>query len=198
MRDLIPPTLKDPLFIPSMAKVVFEVVRPPVVLKALPLANTREAQSNPSDPKGGEPGPEASKLEEPTPSTSQPSQQVLEQGSGVKDTDSCRAEEPATEEVPPPQSLKVRIPLGLLKHSHKTPASSSKDGTMPSKVQKEPEAEESETASLTRPFEEDLSIARFELYQKDLPEVQDVRARILRLDDRNDITREVLDSSPIF
>ena len=195
--DLIPPTFKDPLFIPSIAKVVFEAVRPPVVLKALPLASTQEAQSTPSKPKDGEPGPEASKPEEPTPGTLQPSQQVPEQGSRVSDTDSCRAEEPATEEVPPPQSLKVRLPLGLLKRSHETPVSSSKDGAMPSKVQKEPDAEESETSSLTGPSE-DLSIARFELYQKDLPEVQDVRAWILRLDDRNDITQEVLDSSPIF
>ena len=59
--------------------------------------------------------------------------------------------------------------------------SSSKDGAMPSKVQKEPEAEESETAPLTAPSEEDLSIAQFKLYQKDLPEVQDDWAQILGL-----------------
>ena len=174
------------------------MVRPPVVLQALPLANTREAQFTPPNPKDGDFGPEASKPEEPTPGTSQPSQQVPGQGSGASDTNSGRAEEPATEEVPPPRSLKVRLPLGLLKRSHETPASSSKNGATPSKVQKEPEAEESETASSTGPSEEDLSKARFELYQKDLPEVQDVRAQILELDDRNEVTQEVLDSSPTF
>ena len=44
--------------------------------------------------------------------------------------------------------------------------SSSKDGAMPSKVWKEPEAEEAETIALTGPSEVVLSKARFELYQK--------------------------------
>ena len=197
-RDLIPPTFTDPLFIPSMAKVVFEVVRPPVVLKALPLASTREAQFTPPTPKDGEFGPEALKLEKPTPSTLQPSQQVPEQGSGASDTDSGRAEEPASEEVPPPQSLKVRLPLGLLKCSHKTTASGSKNGGTPSKVQKEPEAKESETTALTGPSKAALSQARFELYQKDLPEVWDIRGQILGLEDRDEVTQKVFDSSPIF
>ena len=43
-----------------------------------------------------------------------------------------------------------------------------------------------------------LSQARFELYQKDLPEVRDIRAQILGLDDRDEVTQKVLDSSPIF
>ena len=180
-----------------MAKAVLEMVRPPVVLKALPLASTQEAQFTLPTPKDGEFRPEALKLEEPTPGTLQPSQRVPEQGSGASDTDSGRAEEPAPEEVPPPQSLKVRLPLGLLKHSHETTASSSKNGGMPSKVQKEPEAEESETTALTGPSEAALSQARFELCQKDLPEVWDIRAQILRLDDRDDVTQKVLDSSPI-
>ena len=78
-----------------MAKAVFEAVRPPVVLKVLPLASTRGAQFTPPTPKDGEFRPEALKLEEPTPSTLQPSQQVPEQHSGASDTDSGRAEEPA-------------------------------------------------------------------------------------------------------
>ena len=60
-RDLIPPPMTDLLFIPSMARVVFEVVRPPVVLKAFPLASTHEAALTPPGPKGRESGPEASK-----------------------------------------------------------------------------------------------------------------------------------------
>ena len=101
-RDLIPPIFTDPLFIPNMAKVVFQVVKPPVVLKALPSASNHEAPSTPPKPEDGGPGPEASQQEEPTPSTSQSSQQVLEQSSGASDTDSGRADEPTSEEVPPP------------------------------------------------------------------------------------------------
>ena len=49
-RDLIPPPFTDPLFIPSMARAVFEAVRPPVVLKAFPLASTHEAVLTPPGP----------------------------------------------------------------------------------------------------------------------------------------------------
>ena len=178
-----------------MAKAVFEVVRPPVVLKAHPLAGTQEAAFTLLSPKDGGSRPEASKPEEPTPSTSQPSQQVLEQSGGASDTDSGRTEEPTSEEVPPPQSLKVSLPLGLLKRSHETLASSSKNGATPSKVWKEPEAKESETTTLTRPSEAALSKAQFELYQKDLQEVRDIQAQILGLDDRDEVTQKVLDSS---
>ena len=181
-----------------MAKVVFQAVKPPVVLKALPSASTSEALYTPPKPKDGEPGPEASKPEEPTPGTSQPSQQVPEQSSGASDTNSGRAEEPASEEVPPPLSLKVRLPLGLLKCSHETTTSSSKDGATPSKVRKEPEAEEAETTASTGPSEAVLSKARFELYQKDHPEVWEVQARILGLDEGDEVTQEVLDSSTTF
>ena len=142
--------------------------------------------------------PEASKPEEPTPSTLQPFLQVPEQSSIASDTNSGKAEEITSEEVLPPQSLKVRLPLGLLKRSHETTASGSKNGATPSKVQKEPEAEESKTACSTGPSEADLSKAWFELYQKDRPEVQDVCSWILKLDDRDDITQEALDSSLTF
>ena len=103
-----------------MAKVVFKVVKPLVVLKALPSASSHEVLFTPPQPEDGGPEPEVSKLEESTPSTSQPSQQVQEQSSGASDTNSGKADEPTPEEVPPSQSLKVRLPLGLLKHGHKT------------------------------------------------------------------------------
>ena len=77
-------------------------------------------------------------------------------------------------------------------------ASSSKDGVTPSKVQKETEAQEAKTTALTGPSEAALSKAQFELYQKDLPEVQEVRARILDLKQGEGITQQVLDSSPTF
>ena len=66
--------------------------------------------------------------------------------------------------------------------------SSSKDGVTPSKVWKETEAEEAKTTTLTGPSEAALSKAQFELYQKDLPEVQEVRARILDLKQGEGIT----------
>ena len=150
-----------------MARVVFEAVRPPVVPMALPLANTCEAVPTPLRPKDRGSGPEVSKSTGPTPSTSQPGLQVPEQSSIASDTNSGKAEEITSEEIPPPQSLKVRLPLGLLKCSHETTASGSKDGAMPSKVRKEPEAEESKTIWSTGPSKADLSKARFELYQKD-------------------------------
>ena len=168
------------------------------LLRSEPLRYPEEAPSTPPKPEDGGSRPEASQQEEPTPSTSQPSQQVPEQNSGASDTDSGRADEPPSEEVPPPQSLKVRLPLGLLKCSHQTTTSSSKDGATPSKVRKEPEAKETKTAAPTRPSEAVLSKARFKLYEKDLPEVREVWAQILRLDEGEEVTQEVLDSSPIF
>ena len=73
-RHQIPPIFSDPLFIPHMAKAVFKVVKPPVVLKALPSANSHEVPSTPHQPEDGGPELAVSKLGESTPSTSQPSQ----------------------------------------------------------------------------------------------------------------------------
>ena len=60
------------------------------------------------------------------------------------------------------------------------------------------EANEAEATASTRPSEAALRRARFELYKKDLPEVQEVRARILSLDKGEKATQEDLDSSPDF
>ena len=87
-----------------MAKAVFKVVKPPVVLKALPSTSSREVPSAPNQPEDGGPELEVSKLEESTPSTSQPSQQVQEQISEASDTYSGKAGEPTPEEEQPPQS----------------------------------------------------------------------------------------------
>ena len=196
-RHQIPPIFLESLFIPNMAKVVFKVVKPPVVLKALPSASSREVPSAPHQPEDGGPKPGVSKLEEPTPSTSQPSQQVQEQISGASDTDSGKADEPTPEEEQPHQSLKVKLPLGLLKHGHQATTSSSKDGATPSKVQKETEAKEAEASTLTGPSDAALRKARFELYKKDLPEVQEVHAQILGLNEGEKVTQKALDSSPL-
>ena len=180
-----------------MAKAVFKVVKPPVVSKVLPSAHSREASSAPPQPEGGGLEQGVLKSEEPVPSTSQPSPQVQEQISKASSTVSDKADEPTPEELPR-RSLKVRLPLKLLKHGHQTTVSSSKDGVTPSKVRKETEAEEAETTASTGPSEAALSKARFELYQKDLPEVQEVHARILDLKQGEEITQQVLDSSPAF
>ena len=197
-RHLISPVFSDPLFIPKMAKAVFKVVKPPVVSKALPLAHSHEVPSAPYQPEGGGPEQGVLKSEEPIPSTSQPSPQVQEQISEASNTDSDKADEPTPEEEPPRRSLKVRLPLKLLKRGHQTTTNSSKDGVTPSKVRKEMEAEEAETSTLTGPSEAVLRKAWFELYEKDLPEVQEVYARILGLEQGEEVTQHVLDSSPAF
>ena len=197
-RHLIPPVFLDPLFIPKMAKAVFKVVKPLVVSKTLPSASNREASSAPPQPEGDGPEQGVLKSEEPAPSTSQLSLQVQEQISEASNTDSDKADEPTPEEEPPCRSLKVRLPLKLLKRGHQTMASSSKDGVTPSKVRKETETEEAEVSTLTGPSEATLQKAWFELYQKDLPEVQEVRAQILSLEQGEEITQQVLDSSPAF
>ena len=180
-RHLIPPIFSDPLFIPKMAKAVFRVAKPLVVSKALPSARSREVSSAPPQPGGGGPKQQVLKSEEPVPSTSQSTPQAQEQISEASNTDSDGADEPPPEREPPRQSLKVRLPLKLLKHGHQAMASGSKDGVTPSKVWKETEADEAKVGTLTGPLEAALQKARFELYQKDLPVVQEVRARILEL-----------------
>ena len=197
-RHQIPPIFSDPLFIPHMAKAVFKVVKPPVVLKVLPSANSHEVPSTPNQPEDGGPELEVSEPKESAPSTSQPCQQVQERISEASNTDSDKADEPTPEEEQPLQSLKVRLPLKLLKRSNNATTSSSKDGATPSKVRKESEAEEAKATASTRPSEAALRKARFELYKKDLPEVQEVRAQILGLHEGEKVTQEILDSFPTF
>ena len=197
-KHQIPPIFSDPLFIPNMAKAVFKVVKPPVVLKALPSASSREVPSAPNQPEDGGPELEVSKLKESTPSTSQPCQQVQEQISEASNTDSDKADEPTPEEEQPPRSLKVKLPFRLLKHGNKAMTNGSKDGATPSKVWKELEADEAEATASTGPSEAALQQAQFKLYEKDLPEVQEVRAQILGLDKGEKVTQEILDSSPAF
>ena len=197
-RHLIPPVFSDPLFIPKMAKAVFRVAKPPVVSKTLPSACNREVSSAPPQPGGSGPKQQVLKLEESVPSTSQSTLQVQEQISEASNTDSDGADEPPPERELPRRSLKVRLPLKLLKHGHQTTVSSSKDGVTPTKVRKETEAEKAEVGTLTRPSEAALQKAQFKLYQKDLPAVQEVRARILELQEGEVVTQWVLDSSPAF
>ena len=197
-RHRIPPVFSDLLFIPKMAKAVFKLAKPPVVSKVLPPAHHRVAPSAPPQPESGGPEQGVLKSGEPVPSTSQPTPQGQEQISEASNTDSDGADEPPPEKEPPRRCLKVRLPLKLLKRGHQTTASSSKDGVTPSKVWKEPEVEEAKVGPMTGPSEAALQKARFELYQKDLPEVQEVCAQILDLQEGEVVTQQVLDSSPAF
>ena len=85
-----------------------------------------------------------------------------------------------------------------MKCGSKAATSSSKDGATPSKVRKELEADKAETTASTGPSEAALQKARFELYEKDLPEVKEVLARILSLKEGEEATQEDFDSSPGF
>ena len=197
-RHLIPPIFSDPLFIPKMAKAVLRVAKPLVVSKALPSARICKVSSAPPHPGGNGPEQQVLKSEEPVPSTSQSTPEVQEQISEASNTDSDGADEPPPEREPPRQTLKVRLPHELLKRGHQATVSGSKDGVTPSKVHKEPEAEEAEVGTPTGPSEAALQNARFELFQKDLPAVQEVRAWILELKEGEVITQQVLDSSLTF
>ena len=181
-----------------MATAVYKVVKPPVLLKMFPSASGRKVPSVSSQPQDGGPEPEVSEPKESTPSTPKPSQQVQERVTEASNTDSDKADEPTPEEEQPPQGLKVKIALRLMKHGSKAMTSSSKDGATPSKVWKELEANEAETTASTGPSEAALRKARFELYEKDLPEVKEVCTRILSLKEEEEATQEDFDSSPSF
>ena len=181
-----------------MAKAVYKVVKPPVVLKALPSTSSCEVPSASNQPEDGGAEPEVSEPKVSTPSTPKPSQQVQEGVIEASNTDSDKADELTPEEEQPPQGLKVKIPLRLLKCGSKAATSSSKDGATPSKVWKELEADETEATASTRPSEAALWKARFQLYEKDLPEVKEVRAQILGLDEGEKATQEDFDSSADF
>ena len=152
-RHQILPIFLDLLFIPNMVRVVFKVVKPPVVLKALPSTSSCEVPSAPNQPEDSGPKLEVSKLKESTPGTSQQCQQVQEQISEASNTDSDKADEPTPEEEQPPQSLKVKLPLRLLKRGNKATTNGSKDGATSSKVRKESEADEAEATASTGPSE---------------------------------------------
>ena len=65
-RHQIPPIFSDPLFIPNMAKVVYKVVKPPVVLKALPSTSSHKVLSAPNQPEDNGPELEVSEPKEST------------------------------------------------------------------------------------------------------------------------------------
>ena len=149
-KHLTPPIFSDPLFIPTVAKAVFEVVQPPVLLKALPTAHGRKTLSTPPQPEDAGLEPKAPKPEEPALSTSPPPEQVQEETSETLDIESDEAAESFPEEEQSRGSLKVKLPLQ--KRGHTTTPSSSRDGATPSKVQKGTEAKEAKTSPPCRTF----------------------------------------------
>ena len=181
-----------------MANVVYKAFKPPVVPKASPSTNSHKVPSVSSQPEDGGPKPEMSEPKESTPSTSKTNQWVQEQVTEASNTDLDKTDEPTPEKEQPPRGLKVKISRRLRKRSNKAMTSSSKDGATPSKVRKELEADDAETTASTGPSEAALQTAWFELYDKDLPEVKEVRARILGLQEGEEATQEDFNSSPDF
>ena len=199
----VPVVFSDPLFIPSMANAVYKAFKPPVLPKASPATSDCKVPSISSQPEDSglepeKPEPDKSEPKESAPSTSKTSQQVQEQVNEAPDTNSDKTDELTSEKEPPPRGLKVKITCRLRKRGNKAVTSSSKDGATPSKVRKELEANDAETTASTRPSEAALQTARLELYDKDFPEVKEVHARILGLQEGEEATQEDFDSSPHF
>ena len=186
-----------------MANAVYKAFKPPVLPKASPSASgckvpSVSSQPEDSGPKPEKSDPEKSEPKESSPSTSKTSQQVQEQVTKASNTNSDKTDELAPEKELPPRGLKVKITHRLRKCGNRAATSSSKDGATPTKVRKELEADDAETTASTRPSETALQTAQFELYDKDLPEVKEVHARILGLQEGEEATQEDFDSLPDF
>ena len=194
----VPAVFLDLLFIPSMANAMHKAFKPPVLPKASPFTGGCKVPSVSSQPEDGGPEPEKSEPEKSAPNTSKISQRVQEQVTQASNTDSDKTNELTQEKEPPPRDLKVKITCRLRKCGSKAMTGSSKDGATPSKVRKELEADDAETTASTGPSEAALQTAQFKLYDKDFPEVKEVRARILGLPEGEEATQEDFDSSPDF
>ena len=202
----VPAVFSDLRFIPSMANAMYEAFKPPVLPKASPFTGGCRAASTSSLPEDDGPEPEKPKQEKPepvrsepgmsAPSTSQTSQQVQEPVTEALDTDSNKTGEPTPEQEPPRRGPKVEVTHQLRKHGSKAMTGDSKDGATPSKVRKEMEAGDAETTASTGPSEAALKTAQFEQYDKDFPEVKEVRARSLGLGEGEEATQEDFNSSP--
>ena len=194
----VPAVFSDPLFIPSMANAMYKAFKPPVLPKASPSTGGCKVPSVSSQPEDDGPKPEKSEPEKSAPSTSKTSQWVQEQVTKASDTNSDKTDELTPEKELPPRDLKVKITRRLRKCGHRAMAGSSKDGATPFKVRKELEADDAETTASTGPSEAALQTARFEQYDKDFPEVKEVRARILSLPEEEEATQEDFNSLPDF
>ena len=200
----VPAAFSDPLFVPSMANAVYEAFKPPVLSRVSPFTGGCKELSTSGQPGDGDPRLEMPKPERPEPmgsdpgmsapstsqepgltgpSTSLASQQVQDPTPEVSDTNSSKTGEHTPEEEWPCWGPKVKVTHRLWKCGHKAAAGDSQDGATPSKVRKEMEAEDADTPASTGPSEATLRAAQFELYNKDSPEVKEVQARILGLEE---------------
>ena len=98
----VPAVFSDPLFIPSMANVVYKAFKPPVLPKASPSTSGCKVPSVSSQPEDGGSELEKSELKESAPSTSKTSQQVQEQVTEASNTDSDKTDELTPEKEPLP------------------------------------------------------------------------------------------------
>ena len=94
-----------------MANVVYKVVKPPVVPKALLSASTHKVPSISSQPEDSGPEPEVSEPKESTPSTSKSSQQVQEGVTEASNTDSDKTDEPTPQRNSLLEVSKSRSPI---------------------------------------------------------------------------------------
>ena len=215
----VPAAFLDPHFIPSMANAVYEAFKPPVLSKASPFAGGCGAPSTSGQPEDGDPEPEKPKLERPEPARSEPgtsarstsqepgstgpstslaSQQVQDPVPEALDTDSNKTGERTPEQERPRWGPKVKVTRQLRKRGSRAVVGDFKDGATPSKVRKEMEAEDANTTAPTEPSEAALKTAQFKLYDKDFPEVKEVRVKILGLEEGEAATQEDFDSWPDF
>ena len=200
----------DPLFVPSMANAMYEAFKPPVLSRASSFTGGCREPSTSGQPGVGDPELEMPKPERPEPmrsdpgmsalstsqepgstgpSTSLASQQVQDPAPEVSDTDSSKTGQHTPEEEWPHWGPKVKVTRRLRKHGHKAVVDDSQDGATPSKVRKEMEAEDADTAAPTGPSEATLRAAQFEVYDKDSLEVKEVHARILGLEEGEAATK---------
>ena len=188
-----------------MANGVYDVIKPPIVSRALLFAGgSRTASPTPQVEKGepsGRPIQEMSTPKTATPETSRTASPVPDLMVEVSDTDSGQTEESSTDEQAPPQptKLKVKVPShNLRKHGLTTKAKKTKDGATPAKRRKEQEPEEAESTVQAIPLQEALQSSRFSLYKKDTDEVKTLRVELLDLPKGTEVTQEMLDSSSTF
>ena len=150
----VPAVFTGPLFTPSMANAVYEVFMPSIPPRTPFSTGDSQVPSTSTQP-GGEPNlstlqevgtfgvPEKPTMEEFTPSTS-------ETGQPVSDSDSDKTEESSPKKDQTPPLLQIELPTwSLWKHDSRAAAGKSRDGATPSKMRKEKELEDAETAAST-------------------------------------------------
>ena len=192
----VPAVFTDPLFLPNMVNSVYKLVIPPVLSGALPFA---AAQDHPTiSPESGEdrdsaapPSPSPSTVWAPTAGSSKvglPATPI--QVIGKSDTESDKTEN-LEHEVGPSYSTPVFLPksnhtLRKWTRSKTDSARDSKDRAPSPKratIKKEAEVDDNESSSSAGLSNETLHDHRFMVYGRDSAAVNEMRARILGMED---------------